>query len=590
MGINGMRRARPHPRRLPVTHLLTVMAATLGVLAGPTAGALAKGGTAKPPPGGTASFTIPTLGNPAFTPAGGAADVHGFDDTGYIQSATVSDAACPGKPHPGGTVTLNGNVITIPCNTIVQMPANTLAWDEFVGTPAADEVKSFPAGSSFNSLNTYAAFELQVQGNIVGGKRIGALAFAAQQSLNGASGTIVGFDYAKGIMKIASGQADPTIVQINDPVIPGLGSAAGTGRFSAGQTPDERYSVDQENPTIHAGTGYPMCIPRTDPALKDDPLCPQVNRPKPVSAHCRDFIDAGVNPLPASGNLSGPAAGQPYCSQYVMQDPAKRRATDPDATKQAPFEVGDFVTYSGTLQHDGGADYISAHTIEANVGIYTQPGTQPAYLSIGEFGVGTADPNAVAAGGLVDQETQDRLFLETSTTDVVTPVDIYMMDVDSQSGAVRNRWVTTAEMTGTPAGAGNAAGGGIITQFAGPQPQRARIRANKAPAGLLSQPSRTVRVAQRTLCQPQAPDTSGTDPNTNELHPKLTTLDTCLDRASNPAIANGVVAGQYVAPTFEYIFPENVRPGDPIVPNDLWHLPFLRFGEGDVGPLTPAPW
>jgi hypothetical protein len=584
MGINGLRRARHGQRRLPVSGVLAITAATLGVLAGPTAGAFAKGGTAKPPPGATASFTIPTLGNPAFSPPGGAADVHGFDDTGYIQSATVSSAACPGRTtNLGGSVTINGNLITIPCNTIVQMPANTLSWDEFVGD--GSQVKSFPSTQSWNSLNTYAAFELQVQGNIVAGKRIGALAFASQQSMNVGSGTIVGFDYGKGIMKIASGRADPTIVQINDPI----------GRFSTGQSPDERFSIDEDNPTIHAGTGYPMCIPRTDPAAGADPQCPQLNRPKPVAAHCRDFIDAGLNPLPTSGNLNAPAAGQTYCSQFVMPDPAKRKATEPDPSKQAPFEVGDFVSYSGTLQHDGDADYISAHTIEANVGIYTQPGTQPAYLAIGEFGVGTADPNAVAAGGLVDQETQDRLFLESETTDVVTPVDIYMMDADSaKAGVVRNRWVTTAEMTGAAASPTNPAGGGITTQFVGPQPQRARIRANKAPAGLLSQPTRTVRVAQRTLCQPQAPDTSGTDANTNELHPKPTTLDTCLNRDSNPAIANGVVAGQYVAPTFEYIFPENVRPGDPIVPNDLWHLPFLRFGEGngatDAGPLTPAPW
>ena len=101
------------------------------------------------------------------------------------------------------------------------------------------------------------------------------------------------------------------------------------------------------------------------------------------------------------------------------------RPTDPDPRQQAPFEVGDHITYSGTLMHARSGDYISAHTIEANVGIYTQPGTQPSYLAIGEFGVGSADPNATAVNG-VAQETQDRIFLESETTDVETPVDIYM--------------------------------------------------------------------------------------------------------------------------------------------------------------------
>jgi hypothetical protein len=97
---------------------------------------------------------------------------------------------------------------------------------------------------------------------------------------------------------------------------------------------------------------------------------------------------------------------------------------------------------------------------------------------------------------------------------------------------------------------------------------------------LLSAPSRNVRVMARTLCQPI---------------PQLdqSALDTCVSTA--PTEANGLVAGQYAAPVFEYIFPENVKPGDPIVPNDLWHLPFLRYGEGaataaGVGPLEPSPW
>jgi hypothetical protein len=30
---------------------------------------------------------------------------------------------------------------------------------------------------------------------------------------------------------------------------------------------------------IHAMTGYPMCIPRSDPKVADDPLCPSKNRP-----------------------------------------------------------------------------------------------------------------------------------------------------------------------------------------------------------------------------------------------------------------------------------------------------------------------
>jgi hypothetical protein len=283
-----------------------------------------------------------------------------------------------------------------------------------------------------------------------------------------------------------------------------------------------------------------------------------------------------------------------------MKTVAARAATDPDPRQQAPFEVGDAVTFSGTLVPGGatGPGYISAHTIEANVGIYTMPGTQPSYLAIGAFGVGTADPNAISINGLA-AETKDRIFLETQTTDVKTAVDIYLMDVNPQTGTVRNRWATPFAMTGEQNGPLQAdgvtpIGGGITTQNTGPQPQRARIRATKAPAGLLSQPTRTVRVAVRSLCTPQAPV------NDAQGNPVLTSLDTCLNKndATNQ-VANGLAAGQYFAPTFEFIFPENVKPGDLLIPNDFWHLPFITKGEGaitapavtpGVGPLEPAPW
>jgi hypothetical protein len=419
----------------------------------------------------------------------------------------------------------------------------------------------------------FPSFEVRAVGNIVAGKHIAGLMFASQQSANTGSGAITKIDYDTGDIQVDTGDpAHPAVVRINDP----------NGRFGRAQSPDARFSVDDQNPTIHAGTGYPMCVPRTDPATADDPLCPQINRPKPAGAarHCRNFGDAGVTPLPGSGELSAPQATDEFCTKFVMPGVAARTATDPDPRQQAPFEVGDHITYAGTLMHDGGGDFISAHTIEANVGIYTQPGTQPSYLAIGEFGVGSADPNATAVSG-VAQETQDRIFLESETTDVKTPVDIYLQDVDPVSGAIKNRWVTPWEMTGENQ-LGNPSGG-ITTQFTGAQPQRARLRATKAPLGLLSQPTRTIRVAVRSLCapQPKADGTAGID---------QAALDGCLNNA--PTVANGLVAGEYTAPTFEFIFPENVMPGDGVVPNDLWHLPFLRNGEGatGVGPLEPAPW
>ena len=581
-------RTRPPAGRAKYLALFMAFCAamfSISLGAGP-ASAAGGGGTAKPPKGAVSPWVIPNLADPAPFRVS-TLDIRGFDVTGFIQAMTVSanNAACPAETDParlGGTVRINNVQYTIPCNLVIQMPANTFRWADFVN-----------AGPSFalGGAAAFPSFEVRLVGNIVGGpnspnklvpEHIAGLAYLSQQSVNTGTGTIIGINYATGNLQVDDGTGNTATVQINDP----------NGRFGRAQSPDPRLSVDDANPTIHAGTGYPMCVPRTDPTVTDDPLCPQQNRPArkavtvggapvPAVTSCRLFSTAGIA-LPASGDLTQTAVGS-YCSQFVMNTVLARAATDPDPRQQAPFEVGDFINYSGTLINGAGGPFISAHTIEANLGIYTQPGSQPSYLAIGEFGIGTADLSATAVNGAA-QETQNRIFLESETTDVKTPVDIYMTDVNPTTGVVRNRWITPTEMTGE--NAAGAPSGGITTQNTGPQPQRARIRATKAPNGLLNQPTRNVRIAVRSLCLP-----TPVDPTVLTINQAA--LDACF--AGAPTVANGLQAGMYTAPTFEYIFPENVKPGDLPVPNDLWHLPALRNGEGSgtpagVGALSPTPW
>jgi hypothetical protein len=259
--------------------------------------------------------------------------------------------------------------------------------------------------------------------------------------------------------------------------------------------------------------------------------------------------------------------------------------------QQAPFEVGDTIYYAGTLEHSdlpGGEDYISAHTIEASVGVYTQPDTLPVYTAIGAFGVGLG---AAGPTSLVAQEVADRMFLEAEVTDIKSVVDIYMVDVDS-AGHETNRWISPQSMTGEANGpnfAGVPIGGGMTTQFAGPQPQRARLRAVKAPAGLLTEPTRNLRVMTRSLCTPANVNTTVT-PAFDPAAPAVP----CVDRAK---AANGLSTGMYTAPVFEYIGPENTSIGDPIVPTNFWSLGFLMNGDPNgpasapgVGGLDPKPW
>ena len=146
------------------------------------------GGTAKPPAKNlVAPVFVPALATPlpagtlavprqtVFTVPPGAingAGVHGFDATGIIQNATVEVNGC------FGSVTIDNKNIIIPCGLIVQMPANTLKWADFV------------AGG-------LKPLEITLVGNKVSGTYIAALGFISQELLHGLSGTITSKDLCK---------------------------------------------------------------------------------------------------------------------------------------------------------------------------------------------------------------------------------------------------------------------------------------------------------------------------------------------------------------------------------------------------------
>jgi hypothetical protein len=218
------------------------------------------------------------------------------------------------------------------------------------------------------------------------------------------------------------------------------------------------------------------------------------------------------------------------------------------------------------------SSYISVWNIMANVGIWTAPGTDPAYVATDVLLLGTGGVSALGAAEATirtrfegfttdpfrfaptDPNCQDPAFAKAAGSRC-SIVDVYGYDVDPCSGTVSDRpWGGIDVDPGPPTGV---------------KPGRWRFRP----------PSRMIPLA----------GASGVfDPPTQQMHARL--------RGATPTLTkNGLLAGQYVAPTFEFIFPENVMPGDGVVPFDLWHLPFLRYGEGDqtasgVGPLEPTPW
>jgi hypothetical protein len=513
-----------------------------------------------------------------------------FDLTGFLQSATLGG----NDVLAGGTLTVNGHLVIVPRNVIVTFPAAFLTWEQMF-QQAPPPYGPTQTGMAMSDVPApFIPYEVHVVGNRVAvsgrpDQYIAGLVSISQQSLNSGQGYINFIDYSTGEMRVGGIMGDPTTgarVRINDP----------TGKFNGGQTlgtplssrlsPDARFSLDSDNPTVKSETGYPMCLP-SNPA--GDPLCPLANRPfDPLTA----TFAAQINmPKPTAPGCSGPA------------DPV----TGMDPCLMAPLQVGDWITYAGTLVKDGsepsaspgptvsvvtaGAPvvtlnnaYVSAWSITANVGIWTAPATDPAYLSTDVTLLGTGGVTALGLAeatirtrfegmttdsfrfSSLSAECQDPAFKKAPGRDC-SIIDLYALDLDPCTGDVIG---TVDPVAGVVLG--RPWGGIDVDQ--GPPTGAVQGRWRFRP------PSRMIPLA----------GASGV------FDPPPHMMRSYLRGAKITTTKNGLLAGQYSAPITEYIFPENAGVGSPIVPNNFESFPFLVNGMGPLaGPGTPiigplAPW
>jgi hypothetical protein len=454
------------------------------------------------------------------------------------------------------------------------MPANTITWAQLFPTVDlnGNVAASFaaPMGTSTVGLNGQAnsqgpgqtglalgdstaagtpspfpSFEARVVGNVVKnavGKDqyvIGLIAPISQQGLNIGSGKISCIDYQNSFLYVGGdpaqgctlpgGSPNGARVQINDPI----------GRWGQAHTPDPRFSGDTNNTTVHAASGFPMCVPRvapTDAPDGGDPLCPKGNRP--VNRDARFPTDLFL------------ADGAPLTT-FDMPPPLD--GVFPDARQQAPFMVGDWIDYSGTLAKDGTGPYISAHTVQANLGIFTASGIQPSYVTVETILLGSGGD---AVKGLA-QEATTRIFIVGFTTDPSRMIDVNAVDVNPCTGVETLRLLGTVDP---------------LTQ-----PVRGRFRFHVL-GGQFMPPTREMIIQSHT----------GQTPASDPFDPAFPGFAV--------GVANGLGSGQYRLPNFDFIFPENFVLGNPIIPNNFQDLPFLAQGSGPlfgsgsiVGQLTPWP-
>jgi hypothetical protein len=444
----------------------------------------------------------------------------------------------------GGWIQINNELIRVPAGTIVVFPNTFLTWEEvFEFNPNTHQTDPiFQSGLAMaDSVRFPGTYEATIDANIVNGQHVAGIVRIAQDPVNGFSGYIESIDYANGVL-IVNHQR----VQLNDPKItiniPNPdGSPTGViltkGRYSAGQSPDPRMTVDQGNTTIRNALGYPMCVPVVPPGTynnelgipgipdpyvlsappgftftgMDDPQCPEINRPRDIN---------GLGPLTiftmnAPGD--GPTADNPF-----PQDPYS----------EMPYEVGDWVDVIGTQEVDDQGPYMTATEVVGNVSSFTAPGVDPAYVVVETTIMGTA----AAPDPAFPQEAGVRTRVEGFTTDPTRAIDVSAIDYDCNGNITFREpsWVSNFPVEPGPPGIG----------------KRGRWRVRFPQGGNFQPPTQNIgaRVSGGVLGK----NKSGLDVN------------------------------EYQLPTGEFIYPELLVPGNPPAPFNFHDFVYLVNGSGPL--------
>lgn len=506
---------------------------------------------------------------PAIIPSYHQGVPSGIFPTGQIQFASLDaspglcnkdDNPAPSPANPpmpdqckttGGWVQINNELIRVPAGTVVFFPNTLLTWEEvFEFNPNTHQTDAvYESGLAMADVVRFpGTYEASADVNIVNGQYIAGIIRITQDPLQAIEGYIEKIDYPNGVI-IVNGQR----IQLNDPrltyTIPntdgspainpvtGLPMVITRGRYSAGQSADPRMAVDQGNPSMRTAIGYPACIPVVAPGTynndlgipgladpyviaapagltftgMDDPQCPEINRPRdPVTNVFYPFFI--MNPPGAAPTPDNPFPQDPYL--------------------EMPLEVGDFVQMIAMQQVDATGPYMSATELVVNVGSFTAPGVDPAYVVVETTIEGTAgapDPN-------FPQEAGVRTRVEGFSTDPFRAIDVAPIDIDCNGNVTFREpsWVANWPVEPGLPGIG----------------KRGRWRVRFPQGGDFLPPTQNIGAR-----------VSGGVVGKNK---------------------NGLDFNEYQLPTGEFIYPELLVPGNPPPKNNFADFTYLSNG---LGPL-----
>jgi hypothetical protein len=289
--------------------------------------------------------------------------------TGEVERLTLND---PANVWSGGTVVVGGQVIILPKNLLIDLPANRLTLQQiFAQAPAACLARSESGLGKADGCNTWGTgATATISANRTNGGNVIAGDVYLQKGVDLVNGTITYADYHDGYFRLNGLTGDPTtgvMVRLNDPigrhtVQQGLGCGS-----TPNCSPDPRFGLDADNYTSSFTTGYPLCLPSTTTRTFPDVL--DLNGNGNVTEQLSTASDAS-----GKGDALCPDTNRPDSNVAA------------DSRRLAPIRPGDSVIVKGNFETVNGIRFLSAYSTKVSVALSTSsdPG-QPDYMVLNDM-------------------------------------------------------------------------------------------------------------------------------------------------------------------------------------------------------------
>ncbi len=323
---------------------------------------------------------------------------------GVIEVLKVDD---PGNPWSGGRIVVGGQVVIIPRNMVIELPANFLTLQQiFAQAPAACVALGESGLAASDECAPGGGVATILANRTAAGDVIAGDVFL-EKGQETVTGRVSFVSHTDGYFRVSGLDGSDTtgvMVRINDPdgrhtIQRGKGCAGGRNC-----SPDPRFTNDADNYTVAFSTGYPVCIPST-----------VIGGNRTVGSDSKGFGDA-------------------FCPM------TNRDAVPvPDATRFAPLRIGDSVVVQGNFEVINGVRFLSVYDVLVRDAIRTSGNpTQPDYMIFDEVEWDVAG----------FQNERARLLLIGFSTHPNSQLDIFSLHVDPATN--ENHEVPLASTVGNP--------------------------------------------------------------------------------------------------------------------------------------------